>query len=630
MKLMRTVSFLFAALSLPAGAQVFDSSGNGMLNGKYYFREVLFTATDEVAMYGNITFSSGTYTISGTQTYDCNQSGCGFFNPPAGGTYSIAASGFGFISNQLLGGQIYGLVGGNGVFVGSSTETGNYDLFIAAPVTSQSASTLQGPYSLAFIDVTGAATGGTPIDAQLQMSPNGAGTIGNVSVSAYVTTSTPITQTLSGVKYIVSNNAFVVTFPNSSTALLTGNEYLYSTPDGSFVFGGSPQSFDMIVGVRTGGSTSGLGGLYYTAGFDADNSSGNIDTFYGSLSANAGSIIGHERLQFGGLAAEDFTFYASYKTGSSTYTDSNTNTQYTIGTSGVRIGLGIGPSLGVTVALQAPNLTGTGVFLSPVGVVNSASSAPFTAGVSRGELLTLVGTNLGPSTLQVASSLPFPTILGGVQVMINNVPAPIYYVSATQLSAIVPFETTASIAQIQVINNGTASNVVTEFLNATNPGIFTNPAGGIGYAAALHADFSLVTPAHPAQIGEVIAVFVTGLGDVSPTIADGAAGVFSTTNNTITADVSGTAAAVSYAGLAPGLAGLYQLNIQIPTGVTAGDNYLNIGTMDATSYSSEALISVAAASTSAGPQARPALRRPASASRLFPWGRRPQSLPQKP
>jgi uncharacterized protein (TIGR03437 family) len=203
-------------------------------------------------------------------------------------------------------------------------------------------------------------------------------------------------------------------------------------------------------------------------------------------------------------------------------------------------------------------------------------------------------------------------------------------VSATQLSAIVPFETTASIAQIQVINNGTASNVVTEFLNATNPGIFTNPAGGIGYAAALHADFSLVTPAHPAQIGEVIAVFVTGLGDVSPTIADGAAGVFSTTNNTITADVSGTAAAVSYAGLAPGLAGLYQLNIQIPTGVTAGDNYLNIGTMDATSYSSEALISVAAASTSAGPQARPALRRPASASRLFPWGRRPQSLPKKP
>ena len=44
--------------------------------------------------------------------------------------------------------------------------------------------------------------------------------------------------------------------------MLTGKEYLYSTPDGSFVFGGSPLNFDMIVGVRTGGSSSGLGGLY--------------------------------------------------------------------------------------------------------------------------------------------------------------------------------------------------------------------------------------------------------------------------------------------------------------------------------------------------------------------------------
>jgi uncharacterized protein (TIGR03437 family) len=215
-------------------------------------------------------------------------------------------------------------------------------------------------------------------------------------------------------------------------------------------------------------------------------------------------------------------------------------------------------------------------------------------------------------------------MLGGVQVLVNNVPAPIYYVSATQLSAIVPWETIASIAQIQVINNGTPSNVVTEFVYPTTPGIFTIPPGGIYYAAALHpADFSLVSPAHPAQIGETIAVFVTGLGDVSPSVTDGAAGVAGATINTIAANVGGIAATISYAGLAPGLAGLYQLNIQIPAGVTPGDNYLNIGTMDGTSYSTEALISVAAAATSAGPQERPAMRRPASASRLFPWNARP-------
>jgi uncharacterized protein (TIGR03437 family) len=619
MKFTPSIYFLLAAVSFPAAAQVFDNTGNGMLNGKYYFREVLFTSTDSVAVYGNITFSSGTYAISGTQAVDCNQSGCSFITPPAGGTYSIAASGYGFISNQLLGGQIYGLVGGNGIFVGSSTESGVYDLFIAAPVNAQAVSTLSGSYTLSFIDP--GVMSGTPFDAQLQMSPNGAGNIGNVSVSAYGTTSTPFNQTISGVKYLVSNNAFVVTFPNSSTALLTGQEYLYTSPDGSFVFGGSPTNFDMIVGVRTGASSSGLGnGLYYTAGFDLDTSGGTVDTFYGALNANAGTIVGHQRLQFGGVNAEDFTFYDSYKTGVSTYTDSATNTQYTIGANGVRIGLGIGPALSVSVAVQAPSLSGPGVYLNPVGVVNSASSAPFTAGVSRGELITLVGTNLGPSTLQIAPSLPFPTTLGNVQVLINNRPAPLYYVSATQLSAIVPFETTTSIAQIQVVNNGTTSNTVTEFVNTTTPGIFTIPPGGISYAAAEHADGSLVSPSSPAQIGEIIAVFVTGLGDVFPAIADGAAGVFSSTSNTIVADVSGISAPISYAGLAPGLAGLYQLNVQIPAGVTPGDNFLDLGSMDGTSYSGEALISVAAASAAAGPAARPesrpALRRPGGARGL--------------
>src|ERR1700682_1877905 len=124
-----------AALSGPLAAQVFDNTGNNLLNGKYYFREVLFTATDEVAVYGDITFSGGTYTLS-AQILDCNQISCSgpsSYSPPSG-TYTISASGYGFISEQLINSQVYGSVGANGVFVGSSTESGAYDLFIAAPV----------------------------------------------------------------------------------------------------------------------------------------------------------------------------------------------------------------------------------------------------------------------------------------------------------------------------------------------------------------------------------------------------------------------------------------------------------------------------------------------------------------
>src|SRR4029077_14192727 len=133
--------------------------------------------------------------------------------------------------------------------------------------------------------------------------------------------------------------------------------------------------------------------------------------------------------------------------------------------------------------------------------------------------------------------VPFPMTLAGVQVLINNRPAPIYYVSSGQVSAIVPYETTGSVAQIQVVNNQGSSNVVTELVNPTTPGLFTIPAGGIGYAAAEHADGSLVSPSHPAQVGETIAVYVTGLGDVLPSISDGAPGVSSATTNTITAAV---------------------------------------------------------------------------------------------
>jgi uncharacterized protein (TIGR03437 family) len=250
--------------------------------------------------------------------------------------------------------------------------------------------------------------------------------------------------------------------------------------------------------------------------------------------------------------------------------------------------------LGISVALQAPSFSGDGVFLNPVGVVNAASSSPFTSGIARGELITLYGTNLAPDTA-VAPDTPFPSILRGVQVMINNRPAPIYVVSPTQLSVLVPYATEQSIAQIQVINNGVSSNPVSVFVNLTAPGVYTSPAGGLGYAAALHSDFTLVTPSSPASVGEIVSVYVTGLGDVNPSVPDGTAGLsdpLSFTTSTFTAFVNGISAPVYFAGLAPQLTGIYQLNVQIPAGVTAGDVTLDISGPD--SYTSEALITVKA------------------------------------
>ncbi len=119
-------------------------------------------------------------------------------------------------------------------------------------------------------------------DAQFTLNPNGAGTVGTVTMSGFYLGSnastgapqaTTVSQNASGVKYTVVNGAVVMTFPNfnqgspQNTLLLTGQEYLYFSPDGNFVFGGSPGQADMLVGVKTGGTAPQMNSpLYYNAG----------------------------------------------------------------------------------------------------------------------------------------------------------------------------------------------------------------------------------------------------------------------------------------------------------------------------------------------------------------------------
>jgi uncharacterized protein (TIGR03437 family) len=198
-----------------------------------------------------------------------------------------------------------------------------------------------------------------------------------------------------------------------------------------------------------------------------------------------------------------------------------------------------------------------------------------------------------------------------VQVLIDEIAAPLYYVSATQIAAIVPYSVSqfATYATVQVSNNGQLSHAISEFLNVGTPGVFTIPADGVGLAAAEHADGTLITENSPAQPGESIAVYLTGLGQVLPPVLDGTPGIssapYNQTVNSIYASIDGpttsTEASVLYAGLAPTLTGLYQVNLTIPTGVTAGNNYLEIDVLDSAgnplSVSEEAVIPIGSGGT---------------------------------
>ncbi|MGA2193678.1 MAG: hypothetical protein ABSH40_00275 [Bryobacteraceae bacterium] len=629
--------FLLLAVGMAAQAQSWDTSGNGKLNGTYYFRQVIYVPADEygdlgeaISLYGNITFNgNGGYTLTANDfVYYDSSSGAGTFSV-ANGTYSISASGYGFMSSPYVtGDSIYGLVSQQGIFVGSSTDNsyGYNDFFVAAPLASPlpTAATFSGTYVFANLDLTQnlvygldyQAAGGFQYNLGMTftLNANGACGLGTTTVTGYAgTTTTPYIQTSSLPTCLFSNGAAVVTFP-SNGELMSGQKYLYFSKDGNFVFGGSPYNggnpWDMIVGVKVSSGTPNFSGLYYQAGID--DVGGDLDTYFGSLdSVTGGNILGHQRIEdlFYTPATTDFTYTDSYTlTSGSTY--STSLARYAVGSDGaggaIRIGSGIGPYLGLSVALQAPSLapiiSSTGVFLNPQGIVNAGSWAPFTAGIAPGELLTLFnGSNLASAT--VVATSPFPTSLGQVQVSIGGLPAPIYYVTPTQIAAIVPYAVAGPIAMVQVTNNGVLSNAVPVYVNQTAPGVLTANQNGLGYADALRPDYSIVTAANPAVIGETIAVYLTGLGAVSPPIADGAPGPITTYSEvaagSVTAAIGGVAATVTYAGLAPGYSGLYQLNITIPSGLTAGDNYLEIDGPDASNVQCLIPISTSTGSTSA-------------------------------
>ena len=128
---------------------------------------------------------------------------------------------------------------------------------------------------------------------------------------------------------------------------------------------------------------------------------------------------------------------------------------------------------------------------------------------------------------------------------------------------------------------------VSDPLNVTQaevlPAIYSAYANGMGQGAVLIAGTSsLAAPAgafpgsQPVQSGQYISIYASGLGPVTNTPADGApaptAPPFATMTLTPTVTIGGVQAPViQYMGLAPGLVGLYQLNVQVPPGVPSGN-----------------------------------------------------------
>jgi uncharacterized protein (TIGR03437 family) len=212
-------------------------------------------------------------------------------------------------------------------------------------------------------------------------------------------------------------------------------------------------------------------------------------------------------------------------------------------------------------------------------VTNAASYAA--AAVSPGENIVIFGTGLGPATvqgLQLNSDGTVATTVSDTQVTFDGVAAPIVYVSATQTSVMVPYEITGRAATtIRVLYKGVQSAALVYNVVQAVPGIYTQNLSGTGPGAILNQNYTVNGPGNGAAKGSTVAIYMTGEGQTSP---GGVTGSVTPTNGTglknpvaqpVTATVGGITAKVVYAGSAPGIvAGVMQVNIEIPNGVSSG------------------------------------------------------------
>jgi uncharacterized protein (TIGR03437 family) len=219
--------------------------------------------------------------------------------------------------------------------------------------------------------------------------------------------------------------------------------------------------------------------------------------------------------------------------------------------------------------------------ISAGGIVNAAS---FEAGkaIAPGSLVAIFGNDLAPGLAQ-ADSVPLTTSLSNVSVTFNGVAAPLDFVSAGQINLQVPVDVQAGSATVVVTRNNVPSAPQTVTVNQVAPGVFSSSGHAIAIIATDPKDpryGTLAAPSgsipglqtFPAKANDVLIVYATGLGPVTPAVLSGhdSLDALRTTVLTPTALIQNVNCQLFFSGLTPQYPGVYQLNIGVPQ-VPAGD-----------------------------------------------------------
>jgi uncharacterized protein (TIGR03437 family) len=204
------------------------------------------------------------------------------------------------------------------------------------------------------------------------------------------------------------------------------------------------------------------------------------------------------------------------------------------------------------------------------GIVNAASLAPQQP-LAPGSIITIKGDQLADGQSN-SSTVPLGSLLGGATVLIADQVMPLLTANPQQIDAIVPYGIEVNTTHQVLVQRGlTYGRPVEVNIAAAQPAIFTR-GGAQGWV--VDAKGNVAGPGNAVKAGDPVTIFCTGLGEVTPTLQAGAYGPplpGAKAVNPVAVTIGNVNAPVQFAGLAPGLVGIYQVQTTVPAGVPPGN-----------------------------------------------------------
>jgi uncharacterized protein (TIGR03437 family) len=220
------------------------------------------------------------------------------------------------------------------------------------------------------------------------------------------------------------------------------------------------------------------------------------------------------------------------------------------------------------------------------GAVNGANFSPVQP-LGLGVIASAFGFHLSDVTANVTET-PLPTSFEEVKVLINGVAAPIFFVSFGQVNFLVPFELAVGDTTVQVMRGDAMSGRISATVDVRSPGIFrlgireygiiTNFSQGGNFPLPTDVGTAFNLPAAPARGGDVLIIWATGLGSVTPAVPSGEVAPFDPLSQADVWPVVKFGIPIfaptidpAFVGLSPGSVALFQVNVALPEGLGAND-----------------------------------------------------------